>query len=212
MVNATDPLHDVARFNNVVFVNTLIAISNIKGIIGGATLPDTSTCDRNDNGTPDQADSASCALYIAAGIGNCIDLGATFSAPFLNVKFTGLVATYTGYIITIDDNGGPASAPDCQATGKNLLTGGLVAATTSETCTDTGGLDWPCPFENDGVPVDVVSIFDENLKSSDEFLSSIFGSDTGEVGEAVTDLRTDACSADGNCTSKDMADYLQTLD
>ncbi len=213
LVPVSDPLYEDARFNNVVFVNSLIAISNIKGVMGGTTLPDTSTCDRNLNGTPDKADSAGCAFYIAASIGNCVAQDSSYSAPTNNIRFTGLNGTYTGYTITIDDNFGPTSAPDCLASEKKLLSGGLVAATTSDTCTDIiGGLDWPCPFENNNAPVDVVSVFEETLESSDELLGSMFGGGDVEISEAIEDLRTDACGLDGICTSKEIADYLQTLD
>ena len=211
LIPATDSHYDAARFNNVVLVNSLIAISNIKGVMGGTTIPDTSTCDRNSNGTPDKADAAGCAFYIAAAIGNCTAQDASYSAPFANVQFADLAATYTGYIITIDDKGGPKSDPDCQETEKKLLSSGMVAATTSDTCTDLGGNTWPCPFEDEDEPVDVVSVFEEILESSSDLLETMFGSDTTEVSEAVDDLLSDACGADGTCTSQEIADYLQGL-
>ena len=211
LIPATDPHYDDARFNNVVLVNSLVAISNIKGVMGGTTIPDTATCDRNNNGTPDKADAAGCAFYIAAGFGDCTAQDAAFSAPVANIQFTDLAATYTGYIITIDDNGGPASAPDCLATEKKLLSGGVVAATTSDTCTDLGGNDWPCPFEDANAPVDVIIVFQETLESSGDLLDTMFGPDNVEVSEAVDELLLDACGADGTCTSQEIADYLQGL-
>ena len=209
LVPVTDLYYEDARFNNVVLVNSLIAIMNIKGVMGGTTLPDTSTCDRNSNGTPDKADAAGCVFYIAAGIGSCTAQDATYTGPVNNIQFTGLSAIYNGYTITIDDNGGPATAPDCLASEKKLLSGGVVAATTSDTCTDLNNANdtWPCPFEDAGAPVDVVSVFEEIMESSEDLL----GSDDTEVSEAVKDMRTDACGADGACTSQEIADYLQNL-
>ena len=212
LIPATDSHYDDARFNNIVLVNSLIAISNIKGVMGGTTIPDTATCDRNSNGTPDMADAAGCAFYIASGSPDCTAVDATYTGPVNNIQFAGLAATYDGYTITIDDNFGPASAPDCWATEKKLLSGGMVVATTSETCTDLGGNDWPCPFENANAPVDVVSVFEEILESSDDLLDTIFGPDATEVSEAVDELLLDACGADGACTSQEIADFLQGLD
>ncbi len=213
LVQPSEPHYDDARFNNIVLVNSLIAISNIKGVMGGTTIPDTSTCDRNSNSTPDVADSAGCAFYIAAAIGNCTAQDATYTGPVNNIQFTGLAATYTGYTITIDDNGGPTSDPDCSASDKKLLSGGMVAATTSDTCTDLNNSKdtWPCPFEKEDEPVDVVTVFEEIMESSDDLLDSLFGSENTEISEAVDELLSDFCGADGECTSQEIADYLQNL-
>jgi hypothetical protein len=212
LIGASDPIYDDARFNGIVLVNSLIAVSNIKGIIGGTTIPETSSCDRNNNGTPDMADAAGCALYISAGVGNCTAMGATFSGPVNNIQFTGFSAIYNGYVITIDSGGGPTSAPDCNATEKKLISGGFVVATTSNTCTDlTGGDTWPCPFEDNSVPVDVVTTFEEILESSGDLLDTIVNSEYLEVTEAVDELLLDACGVDGTCTSQEIADYLQSL-
>ena len=142
---------------------------------------------------------------------NCTALGATFGAATLNIQFPGLVSTYTGYTITIDDTGGPTTAPDCLASEEKLLSGAVVVATTSDTCTDIIGTDWPCPFEDTGAPVDVVTVFEEIMTSSDDLLSSFLGTDSIEVSEALDDLLLDACGADGICTSQEMADYLQLM-
>lgn len=211
LVPTTDSNYDSARFNNVVLVNSLIALSNIKGVMGGTTIPDTSTCDRNNNGTPDKADSAGCAFYIAAGLSSCSSMGASFSAPTPNLLFTGFSATYTGYTVTIDNNGGPTTDPACWATEKKLLSSGVVVATTSDTCTDQSGDTWPCPFEDAGVPVDVVSVFEEILKSADDFLGTIIDTDDTEISVAIDELLTDACGADAICTSQEIADYLQNM-
>ena len=60
-------------------------------------------------------------------------------------------------------NGGPTTAPDCLATEKKLLSGGVVAATTSETCTDLSSNTWPCPYEDESAPVDVVTVFQDPI-------------------------------------------------
>lgn len=212
LISANDPHYDDAQFTSVVFVNSLIALSNIKGVMGGITIPDTSTCDRNKNGTPDMADAAACAFYIASG-SDCTAVDATISAPVYPVNFANRIATYTGYTITIDNNGGPTTDLECRATEKKLLFGGVVALTTSDPCPNLNKLDdtWPCPFEDAGAPVDVVSAFEEILESSGDLLDSILGSESIEVSEAIDELLFDACGADAKCTSEEIAIYLQEL-
>jgi hypothetical protein len=210
-VTLSDPLYDAARFNNIVIVNSLISISNIKGVMGGTALPPISTCDRNSNGTPDKADAAGCAFYIAAGQGNCTALGATYGAAVPNITFADRVATYTGYTITIDDNGGPTTASECFASEKKLLSGGLVAATSSNTCIDTNSVSWPCPYEHTGAPIDVVTFFEETLNSSDSLLDSFSGTGSSDASTAVNELMLAACGADSICTSLELGDYLQSI-
>ena len=220
-VPASDPHYDDAQFTSVVFVNSLIALSNIKGVMGGTTLPeDTSTCDLNLNGKPDMADAAACAFYIASGSNNCTAVEASFLGPTTGIQFDDRFGIYNGYTISIDDNNGDTSAENCQSIEKKLFYGinNTVALTTSDKCIGTDDSNttdtWPCPFEDGDAPVDVVTVFQEILESSGDLLEEILadsGSDEIEVSEALDELLLDACGADSICTSQEIAIYLQEM-
>jgi len=94
------------------------------------------------------------------------------------------------------------------------------ATTTADLCTASDGSQWPCPIAQNGQPLDLVAALNESLNSSLISLSSSITGTTGtDVQQAITDIQAQACcgcvttpcpACTSNCTSLDVATYLQT--
>jgi hypothetical protein len=212
-VSTGDDNFENAQFNNVVIVNSLIVLSNIKGVLDpeGDGISD---CDINSNDTPDEADAAACALLVVGGE-SCSQIDANEGTPTSGLSFEGFTNTYNGYQVLITDNGGPDEGGACPSTYKKLLnsTDTSVVATTSDQCVDVSGNGtWPCPFEDGGNSVDIVSAFQDAVVTSSDFLDEMIEDVDNEISEAVDELLVEVCGADEQCTSTDMAQYLDELD
>ncbi len=195
-------------------------------------------CDKNANGVPDDGDATACALIaasnISAGTGLACD-GATYvrSTPLdltLTSAATGtvVVGTYSGLTISVTGTGSTSGCtvtppnPD-NATYKRLLykdNAGLywVATTSSDICRDASSNQWPCPIVQGGQPLDLVTAIDNSLTSAISSLdSSLTGTLSTDVQQAITDIKAQACCGcittpcqpcTTPCDSAAIADYL----
>lgn len=204
------------------------------------------SCDANGNGVPDDADATACALIastiISEGATTLSCGGATYTQsnpvdlaiyPPVGSALTG---TYSGLIVTMTTvTAGITSG--CTVTGANPSTtsykrllyktaAGLyfVATTSNDVCTDTNGAQWPCPIEQNGQPLDLVSAIDQALTTSVSSLSSSLtssstGTSTTDVQNAIQDIQAQACCGctvtpcapcTNPCTSQNLANYIQT--
>lgn len=206
------------------------------------------SCDANGNTVPDDADATACALIASTVISSpaattlsCT--GATYVrstpvdltlSPPIGSALTG---TYSGLIITMTTvtsgvtSGCTVTAPNTALNSyKRLLyktaTGQyFVATTTNEICSDNAtGTTWPCPIEQNGQPLDLVSAIDQALTTSVNSLSSSLtssstGTTTTDVQTAIQDIQGQACCGctvtpcapcTTTCTSQNIANYIQT--
>ena len=86
-------------------------------------------------------------------------------------------------------------------------------ATTAEKCTGSDGKLWNCPYMDESGSVDIVGEIENILSEASSYLGSLLGAGTdSEVSEAIDELQFDICGADGECTSQELASYLQDLD
>lgn len=181
------------------------------------------TCDKNANQVPDDADATACALLASAGQ-TCSPYATYVQSGSLT--FPSVTGTYYGLTITMT-SGGSAPIPPCKATYERLLytqgTATITATTDStQTCTAQDNSTWPCPIIVNNQPLDLVSAIDQTLTSSISSLnSSLTTSLTGttDVQQAVTDIQAQACCGctttpcpvcTTSCTSQDLANYIQT--
>ncbi|HYA87640.1 MAG TPA: hypothetical protein VEI57_11315 [Nitrospirota bacterium] len=184
-------------------------------------------CDYNDNGVPDNADAAACALIAAANISTGSTLacsGATYS-PAVPIPLylkdslgTAVTGTYSGLTITMTPvAGGSAAAcnPPNTTSYQKLLyqdptTGKWwVATTTTETCTDVSNSinTWPCPLVQNSQPLDFVSTFNQSMTGSISSLNSSLttsatSTTTTDVQTALQDIQGQACCG---CTTSPCA-------
>lgn len=184
-------------------------------------------CDYNNNGVPDNADAASCALIAAARISagsTQACSGATY-APAVPIPLhlkdslgTAVTGTYSGLTITMTPAaGGNALAcnPPNTTSYQKLLyqdptTGKWwVATTTTETCTDVSNSSntWPCPIVQNNQPLDLVSTFNQSLDGSVSSLNSSLTSSatttsTTDVQTAIQNIQGQACCG---CTTSPCA-------
>ncbi len=209
-VAAGDSNKEDADFYVDIFINPMIGLSTLKGIVDPDGNGIDSDCDNNANGTPDEVDAASCSLIRATGAANsgCSAIsGTTITSEVASLTFVDYDATYTGLNIQI-----AGSDPDCTtSTYKNLLSGGMVAVTTSDDCAGSDGGTWNCPFESGGAAIDLVDELANILNDADSTVGALVGSDDSEVDDAIEELRSDICGTDGVCTNQEVSDYLQTL-
>ncbi len=199
-----------ARFYLDVIIRPLISLTTLKGIIdpdGDGALSD---CDINGNSTPDEVDAASCALLIAAGQ-NCSPVNASASAV-PNLIFpdeSSITAIYTGLQITVAG----MTTPACDGAYTELLdsSASFVVAVGSETCQGSDGSMWNCPIEIDGLPLDLVGVFEENLNAAVDTMAALTGAQGSEISTAMNELIADACGVDNLCTPEEISGYLQNL-
>lgn len=215
-------------------VDAVKALSLLKVVLPSGT--DT-TCDKNSNTVPDDADATACALLVSGG--QTCGTWATYvqTGP---LTFPTVTGTYYGLTITMTGVGS-APTPTCPLSYARLLyTSGTatVTATTDSTQTCIANQDnsqWPCPIIVNNKPLDLVSAVSDALNSSISSLnssltSSLTGTTSTDVQTAITDIQSQACPTSCSavcpgascpstctapytmnyCTSQDLANYLQT--
>jgi len=210
-VTQGDPHYKDARFY-ISLVDTSNSLSLMKIVIDSDGDGAISNCDINGNGVPDDADATACAL-MASGqnnptSGNC---GSSISANYTatDITFKGKSGTYRGLTINITGSGGT-----CPTTYKNLLyknksDGKYYVATTSGTCAAIKDGEWPCPIEQNGEPLDLVSAIDQSIDSALNSLGNALPSGVQEdVTQAINEIRQNACGGD-TCTSQEISNYIQ---
>ena len=179
------------------------------------------SCDINANTVADGADAASCELIAASRISTgitttCKDNTTYTPAIPVDITFPGKSGTYSGLVITLQGT----ATTICPYQFRKLLYKGAipgqywaVATAPDLQCTGSDGNSWPCPIEQNGKPLDLVSAIDSSLNSAVSSLNSSLtatGSSATDVQKSIQDIQTQACPS-GTCTSTDIASYLQTI-
>jgi hypothetical protein len=217
---ATSDSYKDAQFN-VSLVEIVKSLSLMKLIVSDISgIVDTS-CDINTNTIADGADAGSCALIAAARISTgitttCNDNTTYAPAAPVDITFTGKSGTYSGLVITVQGTA-TAICPNQfrRLLYKDIATGKYWAVATAPDpqCMGSDGNTWPCPIEQNGKPLDLVSAIDLSLNSSVSALNSALtatGTSASDVQKSIQDIQTQACP-NGTCTSTDIASYLQTI-
>jgi hypothetical protein len=202
------------------YANTIIgpvrSLGGIKGIIDPDGDGGLSSDDANGNDTPDEVDAVSCAMLVAFKnlsspplVGDeCNTVLSTYAPfppnPVTTLNFANLTGTYQGIVVTV--NGGQDYRKLLDSTGT------FAATTTSEQCTGSDGNLWPCPYEVDGQPSDIVTELVNALNDADTSLAVLLGNDDAEASEAIDDLLANISGSDGITNSASIAAYLQDLD
>jgi hypothetical protein len=213
-----EPYKD-AQFN-VSLVEMVKSLSLMKLIVSDITGNLNTSCDINANTVTDGADAGSCALIAAARISTgatttCGDNTTYSPTTPVDITFPGKGGVYSGLVVTVQGT----ATTICPNELKKLLykdttTGKYWAvATAPDPCTGSDGNSWPCPIEQNGKPLDLVSAIDESLISSVSSLNSALtatGASTTDVQQSIQNIQTQACPS-GTCTSTDIASYLQTI-
>lgn len=205
-------------------VDSVKSLSLMKVVIDDDGDGKLSTCDINTNKVPDDADAASCALLVSAGQ-DCSSVNAT-STQTSDIKIQGKSGTYRGLTITITIKG--TQTATCPSTYKKLLyrdsTGIFWVATTlsGENCTDIDSNTWPCPIEQNSIPLDLVSTIDTSLTNAINSLGNAIPTTTGtDVQDSINKIKSEKCCTEPGedpnnvstctCTSSEIANYLQTI-
>jgi len=225
--------YTLANYQDAQFYISLVdavkSLSLIQLVIPNLLNPNgtlNTACDYNNNGVPDDADAAACALIAAARISTASTLtcsGATYS-PAVPIPLylkdqlgTDVTGTYSGLTITMTQvAGGSALAciPPNTTSYQKLLyqdptTGKWwVATTTTDTCTDrNSSATWPCPIVQNNQPLDLVTAVNQSLDGAVSSLnssltSSLTGTSTTDVQTAIQDIQGQACCS---CTTSPCA-------
>ncbi len=213
-------------------VDAMKSLSLIKSAIPNAVNPDgtlNTTCDKNNNSVPDQADATACALIasdiISAGVTSFTCNGAIYSRSTpTDITITdGLGQTvngiYSGLTITITGSGASCG----NDTYYRLLyqdpsdnTKYWVATTTTDSCTGSDGKTYYCPLP--GPNIDFVSTINISIDNSvNSLATSITGTTGTDVQQSIQDIKAQACCGcittpctvcSKTCTSSDIADYI----
>jgi hypothetical protein len=210
-----DPHYKDAQFY-ISLVDTSNSLSLMKIVIDSDGDGAISNCDINGNGVPDDADATACALMASVGFNensNLIQSCGTYATASIegqDIYFGGENGTYRGMKVNI--TGSPTS--ECPASYDKLLykdeNGKYWVATTSGTCTASDDYNWPCPIEQNGNPLDLVSAIDQSITSAINFLGNALPSGVQEdVTQAIKEIRQNACGEDNTCTSQEISDYIQ---
>lgn len=206
-IHLGEPFFEEADFYRNVIVNMVASLSKVKGIIDPDGDGALSGCDLNANGHPDEVDAAACALLEASAPGSCILISGTVSP----LTFPGhSAAIYNGLTIQV----AASSSGQCPNEYRQVLSTSpapYVVTTTADLCTDSVGNEWNCPLEAGGAPVDLVTDMENGLNSAAATLANTPGAEDSEITRALNELITDACGADGNCTSAELANYVLGL-
>jgi hypothetical protein len=203
-----------SQFYANVIARPMFGLASLKGLLDPDGDGRLSSCDINDNGSPDEADALACGLLTSASVA-CTSVGAS-AGPQNTLTFPGYSdVSFGGYEIDIT-----SVAPDssCPSSYKGLLatnpstTALFSAVTTADICAGSDGQSWLCPYLRSGQPVDVVAVLQEILNTAVDYLASIITTiDDSEIYEAVDELRSDMCGVDSVCTAQEIAAYAQTL-
>ena len=210
-VLATSASYEDAQFYKSI-VKSLRSLSLLKlvtDIDGNGSL---SSCDINNNGTPDDVDAVSCSLVDLANIA-CTDASAVRTGT--DIEIQGKSETYRGVTVTIDVNVPDASCPTSYKQLHYLITGTTygAATVTSDTCQETTpntARSWPCPVESAaGASLDLVEAFDDAITESIDALGNSFDTNN-DIFDSIQEIKTEACG-NTSCTSEDIASYLNRL-
>lgn len=194
-------------------VDAVKGLSLLKIVTDSAGIGNISSCDINTNTVFDEGDAAACALTVGSGAGGaCTGVsGAAYTAT-QDITITGKSGTYRGVTVTLS---GTATA-SCPATYKKLLyksgSNYFMATTESGTsCTD-GTNSWPCPIEQSGAPLDLVTTLQTSVNSAVTSMGNALptGATSADVQKSINEIQTQACGTDNVCTSAEVATYLQT--
>jgi hypothetical protein len=197
-------------------VDAVKSVSLIKIVADSTGLGSlTLDCDKNNNSVPDDLDATACALQTSAG--TPCTTGVTTTTDVSPLTFTTKSGSYRGLEFTVNDLGGPTTT-SCPTNYQKLLakqSGIWVAAVTSNptdgTCTGSDSQPWPCPIEQGGAPLDLVSALGQSITSAISSMGQALPAGTAaDVQQSITDIKTQACPT-GTCTPSDLANYLQTF-
>lgn len=214
-IPSTSESYKDAQFN-ISLVNAIKTLSLIKLVVSDITGTLNTSCDINTDNITDSAEAESCALIAS----NNINTGATTSCGHnttyatstpADITITNRSGHYSGLFITLTG----AAVPPCPSQYKKLLykdaSGKYFAAATSDTqqCSGSDLGTWPCPIEQNGVPLDLVAAIDTSLTTMSGALNSSLTT-SSNVQQSISDIKVQACPT-GTCTSTSIADYLQTI-
>ena len=197
-------------------VDAVKGLSLLKIVTDSTGLGTVASCDINNNTVFDEGDATSCALIAANNLSGLPPLtcnGASYTNTG-NILITGKSGTYRGVTVTVT---GTATAP-CPNTFKKLLfqdpldnTKYLMATTESGTACTDGTNAWPCPIEQGGAPLDLVTTLQISINSAVNSMGNALpGTTSNDVQKAINDVQTQACGGDNLCTSAEVANYIQT--
>lgn len=210
-------------------VNAVKSLSLIKLVIdddGNGQL--NTTCDKNSNSVPDEVDATSCALLISAGQPCSSISGATVTGNVSPISIQDKSGAYKGLTITVAGAGtGTTCLADENEYKRLLFQSGLqwvAATTTSEICLESPpvpGREWPCPLEQNNVPLDLVVVIDESITSAIDSVGKALPGVTTDVQTSINDIKAQNCCKDAGenplnvstctCSSPEISAYLQTL-
>jgi len=199
-------------------VDAVKGLSLLKIVTDSTGFGTVASCDINNNTVFDEGDATSCALTVGTGVGGaCTGVsGATYTATS-DITIVGKNPTnnYRGVTITLTGTASP-SCPS-PATYKKLLykdgSGNYWMATTESGtgCTDGTGTSWPCPIEQSGAPLDLVTTLQSSINSAVTSMGDALpGTTSADVQKSINEIQTQACGTDKVCTSAEVANYLQT--
>jgi hypothetical protein len=212
-----DPHYKDAQFY-ISLVDTSNSLSLMKIVIDSDGDGAISNCDINGNGVPDDADATACALMATNNLfctytdnNNNEKTFATYTSSDVTIKGK----NYKGLTITIPNETGTSDLAcldegSSQKTYKKLLycppsTNCYLVTTTSDMCDN-----WPCPIEQNGNPLDLVSAIDQSIDGALNSLGNALPSGVQEdVTQAINEIRQNACGGDNTCTSQEISDYIQ---
>ncbi|MFN3739143.1 MAG: hypothetical protein ACK4TF_00525 [Thermodesulfovibrionales bacterium] len=134
-----------------------------------------------------------------------------------NITYSGY---YKGLIVNITGSGPSSGCPMDDLYRKKLLykdssNNYWVATTTGGTvCEDNynnnNNNKWPCPIEQNGQPLDLVSAIDEAVQSMIDSMGNALPGVSEDVVNSINQIKTEACGGD-NCTSGEIADYIKNI-
>ena len=215
------PNYQDAQFY-ISLVDAVKSLSLLKIVTDSTGLGTLSSCNINSTATPavpDDADATSCALIASNNLSGLPVLtcstGVSYSTTS-DIVIQGKIGTYRGVTVTV--TGTATTSCPAPALYKKLLYKDaankywLATTMSGENCTD-GTTTWPCPIEQSGAPLDLVTAIDQSITSAISSMDQALpeGTTTADVQQSISDIKNDACGVDMICTSADLASYLQTI-
>lgn len=194
-------------------VDAVKGLSLLKIVTDSTGLGTVASCDINGNSVLDEGDATSCALIAANNLSGLSALtcnGASYTNTG-DISITGKSGSYRGVTVTVT---GTATA-SCPTTFKKLLyksgSNYWMATTESGTACTDGTNPWPCPIEQNGAALDLVTTLQASINSAVTSMGSALPGTTGaDVQKSINEIQTQACGTDSVCTSAEVATYLQT--
>jgi len=231
-IPATSSFYKDAQFY-VGIVDTVRGLSLIKSLVdvlGDGTV--NSSCDANNNATPDSLDAAGCAMLIGSGypVSQCIPTGTmTMVSNKLNMTLTNPASStadthlYRG--ITIKSSGTGTNISTCPdpnqyqyllvSQGTTTFYSVITTASGTPQCYESAvsSATWPCPIlDESGNPIELAYAFGESITAAIGSMNISLSSGataTNDVSQSIIDIMNTACPS-GTCTQPAIANYLQT--